>query len=304
LNTKGTHPLMASIVAHILNPVLSFQVKRKIHKSPDVATVRKAFGATFPNPKGATFTAATIGGIAGEWAEATGAGTGTDKVMLYLHGGAYIACSPRTHRPITGGFAKRGIRVFAADYRLAPENPFPAAVDDGLAAYQGLLDSGIAPSRLSIAGDSAGGGLALAVLLAAKERGLPMPAKAVLFSPWTDLAGTGKTLRTNANRDPMIVGSAVGQGAVIYLNGASPTTPLASPLYGDLAGLPPMQIHVGEREVLLADSTRLVDRLRAAGGRADIRIWPVVAHVFPLFNLILREGREALDQSADFIKIG
>ncbi|MCF3946703.1 alpha/beta hydrolase [Acidiphilium iwatense] len=291
---------MASLAAHLLNPVLRFQVKRRLARATEARELRRAFNASLPGPRGVRFTAAVVG-IAGEWAEPA-AGASPALTLLYLHGGAYIACSSRSHRPITGGFARRGVRVFAPDYRLAPENPYPAALEDGLATYQALLDQGTAPERLAIAGDSAGGGLALAVLLKAKQEGLPMPARAVLFSPWTDLAATGASTVENDKRDPMIKGSKVAEGAEIYLAGADPREPFASPLYGDLAGLPPLMIHVGDNEVLRDDSVRFDATARAAGVTSLLRVWPVVAHVWPMFNAILPEGRQTLDESAAFIR--
>jgi acetyl esterase/lipase len=189
---------MPSWQSKILNPLLRLQVKRKLTKARNAADVRKAFGASFPPPRGAAFTRDKVGGVAGEWARSGGVVAGT---MLYLHGGGYIACGPKNHRAITGAYANGGLNTFVPDYRLAPEHPFPAAVDDALAAYKGLLDGGIPPGRLSISGDSAGGGLALATLLAAKAAGLPMPSCAIVFSPWTDLAITGESVRTNVKRD-------------------------------------------------------------------------------------------------------
>jgi acetyl esterase/lipase len=220
-----------------------------------------------------------------------------------MHGGGYFACSPVTHRAITGGFANRGFRVFAVDYRLAPENPFPAALDDALAAYKGFLDSGVSTLTFAVAGDSAGGGLALATLLAAKAEGLPMPAVALLFSPWTDLAGTGATLVSNFKRDPMLRGDLIGVGAGFYLNGADPKNPLASPLYGDFAGLPPLLIQVGETEVLRDDATRFAGLASAAGVTVNLKIWDKVPHVWQLFQAFLPEARSALNEAVAFAKV-
>ncbi|HET9146873.1 MAG TPA: alpha/beta hydrolase [Acetobacteraceae bacterium] len=291
---------MPSLAAHLLDPFLRFQVKRKLKRASDARQLRQVLGRPMPAPRGIRYMEAILG-VRGEWAEGM-ASPAAVMTLLYLHGGAYIACSPRTHRPITGGFAARHIRVFAPDYRLAPEHPFPAAVDDGLAAYEALLDLGNPPERLAIAGDSSGGGLALAVMLAAKAKGLPMPARCVLFSPWTDLAATGESLHGNSRRDPMIDGSRISEGAAAYLNGADPRDPLASPLYADLAGLPPMLIYAGEREVLLDDSVRLDANMRKAGVPSQLRVWPVVPHAWPLYQAFLPEGRHALDESAAFIR--
>jgi acetyl esterase/lipase len=240
-----------------------------------------------------------MGGIAGEWVSAAGIAAGT---LLYLHGGGYFACSPSTHRSITAAYATRGLNVFAPDYRLAPEHPFPAAVDDALAVYRALLDSGIAPETLAIGGDSAGGGLALATLLAAKAAGLPMPACAILFSPWTDLAGTGASLQTNRQRDAMLVSDKLQEGASFYLNGTDPKNPLASPLYGDVSGLPPLLIQVGDTEILLDDSTRLAAAAQAAGVTVNLKIWRNMPHVWQVSQIFLPEARAALNEAAAFAK--
>jgi acetyl esterase/lipase len=291
---------MASWQSYILNPMLRLQVKRKLRKARGAEDIRTAFGkGALPAPRGISFTSGTVGGIAGEWAAPPAASSGT---VLYLHGGAYVACSPKTHRSITGGYALRGLRVFCPDYRLAPEHPFPAALDDALAAYKGLLDSGIPPAGIAISGDSAGGGLTLATLLAIKAGGLPMPACALVFSPWTDLANTGETIRGNAKRDVMLPDRTGKEGPGFYLNGADAKNPLASPLYGDLAGLPPLLIHVGEPEILRDDSTRFAEKARAAGVAVDISVWDNMPHVWQLFQLVLPEARQALDQAAAFAK--
>jgi len=290
---------VASWQSKFLNPVIRVLVKRKLLKTHDAAGIRKAFGGVLPPPRGAQFSADVVGGIAGEWAKSGGAAAGT---MLYLHGGGYVGGSTATHRPITAAFAIRGLDVFVPDYRLAPENAFPAAVDDGLAAYKGLLDAGIAPAKLTIAGDSAGGGLALAVLLAAKAEGLPMPACAILLSPWTDLAVTGETVRTNLDRDPMLTDSVLKDNAAFYLNGADPKNPLASPLYGDLAGLPPLMITAGDTEVLLEDSTRFAARAREHGVAVSLKIWEGMPHVWQLFQRVLPEARAAIEEAAGFAK--
>jgi acetyl esterase/lipase len=288
---------MPSWQSYLLDPVLRVRIKRRLTNARSAEHARKAFHSVLPPPKGARFTPDALGGVAGEWGQGAGEPAGT---LLYLHG--YLACSPRTYRPITGAFANRGLRVFAPDYRLAPENPFPAAVDDALAVYKALLAGGTAPGALAIAGDSAGGGLALATLLAAKAEQLPMPACAIVFSPWTDLANTGATIQTNLRRDPMLAGNTMDQGAALYLNGADARNPLASPLYGNLAGLPPLLIHVGEAEILRDDSTRFADRARAAGVAVDLGIWANMPHVWQLFQLVLPEARKALDQAAAFAK--
>ncbi len=290
---------MASWQAHMITWFLRVQVKRKLRGQTDILKARANLAAIkHAIPKGVSAQRRTIGGIEGEWL--TGKPGGAGGTLLYLHGGGYFACSTLTHRPITAGFALRGLQVFAPEYRLAPEHPFPAAIDDAVAAYRGLLASGIPAGELTIAGDSAGGGLTLAALLSLRDAGDPLPAAAMLFSPWTDLAGTGESLVSNDKRDAMFNGDGIATAALPYLAGADPRNPLASPLYAELHGLPPLLIHAGSYEVLLDDSTRLAARARAAGTQVTLRTWPVVPHVWPLFTF-LPEARESLDAAARFL---
>jgi len=223
--------------------------------------------------------------------------------MLYLHGGGYFACSPQTHRAITVAFAQHGFRVYVPEYRLAPEHPFPAAVQDAMAVYRGLLSSDIPADRLVLAGDSAGGGLTLALVLSARDAGLALPAAAALFSPWTDLAGTGESLITNRRRCAMFDTVKIAPRVALYLGTTDPRHPLASPLYADLSGLPPLLIHVGSDEVLLDDSTRLAERASVAGVRVELKIWPVVPHTWQLAPQI-PEARQSLREAADFLHAG
>ena len=290
---------MASWQAHLTVWVLKYRVKRNLRDQTDVLKARATLGAIKHKvPAGVVHTPETLGGVPGEWLRpAAGNAAGT---LLYLHGGGYFACSPQTHRPITGGFAKRGLDVFAPDYRLAPEHPFPAAVDDAVAVYRAMLARGIAADSIVVGGDSAGGGLALSLLLSLRQAGDPLPAAAMLFSPWTDLAGTGETLQTNSARDAMFNGKGMTAAAAPYLNGVDPHDPVASPLYADLAGLPPMLVHAGTYEVLLDDSRRLASRARAAGTQATLQTWPVVPHVWQLFPL--KEAAQSMDAAAAFLK--
>jgi acetyl esterase/lipase len=292
---------MASWQARLADPFLRFYVKPKLAKAVTPDQARAAFANPvrdwLPAAKNIKLAPSSLGGVPGEWVTAGPA----NARMLYLHGGGYFACSPKTHRPITGAYAGHGFAVFAADYRLAPENLFPAAVDDALAAYRAML-AAYPTDSLVIAGDSAGGGLALATLLAARDAGLKMPACALLFSPWTDLAGTGASLVSNRDRDPMLVADRLREGADIYLAGADPLNPLASPLYGDLTGLPPLLIQVGAGEILLDDSTRLAKRAQAAGIQVDLKIWPGMPHVWQISQGFMPEARDALNQAAAFAK--
>lgn len=243
--------------------------------------------------------------LRGEWFEPASSAPASSArpTVLYCHGGGYYFCSPRTHRSIVFGLATRAnAAIFSLDYRLAPEHRFPAALDDATAAYRQLLANGIAPGSIVIAGDSAGGGLALATLVALKEAGDPLPAGGLLFSPWTDLATTGASLRTNDSVDPMFCGAAIQRAAQIYLGDASPTDPYASPLYAGFQGLPPLFLMAGSTEVLLDDSQRVADKARAAGVECELEVWKKMPHVWPMFAPFIPEANRALDRAAAFVQ--
>jgi len=241
--------------------------------------------------------------LRGEWLEPKAAGS-LARTMLYCHGGGYYFCSPASHRPLVFGLAARArARTFSLDYRLAPEHPFPAALDDALAAYRRLLADGTPPESLVIAGDSAGGGLALATLVALRDAGDPLPAAGVLFSPWTDLAATGSTIQSNDGRDPMFCGAAIGRAAKFYVGDTDPTHPYLSPLYADFSGLPPLLIQASSTEVLLDDARRVADRASAAGVRVEFEVWPELPHVWHLWAPFVPEARRALDRAAQFVRL-
>jgi len=226
---------------------------------------------------------ASLGGRPGEWIIRRGSdGQLTDlAVILYLHGGAYVSGSPASHRHFTSRVTWAAhTRTYVPDYRLAPEHPFPAAVDDAEAVYRALLDHGTEPTRLFLAGDSAGGGLACALLLRLRETSTPLPAGAVLFSPYTDLEHSGASMRVNAATDYLPSIDDLRPNTE-YLGAADPRNPLASPLYGDLTGLPPLLIFAGGREMVLDDSLRLADRARTAGVEVDLHVEPDMFHVWP-----------------------
>ena len=293
-------PAMSSLQAHLAVWMIKWRVKRRLKRCRDYRLARQLLRPLpYKPPPSLGIRPVQVNGIPGEWVESRSA---AENVLLYLHGGGYFACSAETHRPITVFFALHGFRVFAANYRLAPENPFPAAVDDAVAAYRGLLAAGHSPHRLVLAGDSAGGGLSLALLLALRAAGTPLPAAAALFSPWTDLAATGESIRTNARRCAMFYGPAVAPTARLYLGNADPRNPLASPLYAALAGLPPLLIHVGANETLRDDSTRLAEKARSAGVPVEWKVWPVVPHVWQLAPHKIPEGRQSLRETAEFLR--
>lgn len=224
-------------------------------------------------------------------------------VILYLHGGGYVSCSPKTHRPITAALARlTGSRVFAPDYRLAPEHRYPAALDDCVAAYRRLLDAGTPPSSVAVAGDSAGGGLTLALLLRARDEGLPPPACAVAFSPWTDLAGTTESARSNDGRCAMFRTPNFKEFAPIYLGAASPFDPYASPAHAaDFHDLPPVLLQVGSTELLLDDARAVHEKIKAAGGASRLEVYEDVMHCWQMLDGIVPEARAALLSAADFI---
>lgn len=243
----------------------------------------------------------SAGGVAGEVFLAPGADP--ERTILYLHGGGYVLGSTRTHAYLMQNVSRAAAAaVLGIDYRLAPENPFPAAVDDGLAAYRWLLESGRSPSRIGVAGDSAGGGLTLALLVALRDARLPLPAAAACLSPWTDLAGTGESLRGRAARDPMVFPERLGRMAEAYLGGEDAKHPLASPLYADLAGLPPLLVLVGGREILHDDAVRLAERALRAGVDVTLVDEPDLFHVWPAFAPLLDEGQRAIDELGRFFR--
>jgi monoterpene epsilon-lactone hydrolase len=255
----------------------------------------------FPLPAGVAVAAVDAGGVAAERIAVPASRAG--RMVLYLHGGGYVMGSTDSHRHLAAAIAEAAqASVLLPAYRLAPEHPFPAALDDALAAYRWLLDGGQAPTSLVIAGDSAGGGLAVATLLAARDRGLPLPAGAALISPWVDLSCSLVSLETLAARDPIVKKGSLAECARDYLVGRDLRSPLASPLYGDLRGLPPLLIQVGSEEVLLDDARELDRRAGEQGVRTTLEIWPEMIHVWHWFAAQLREGRDAIAKLGDFVR--
>jgi epsilon-lactone hydrolase len=240
-------------------------------------------------------------GVPAEWVAAAGARD--DRTVLYLHGGGYCVGSINTHRQLAGNLSRAaGARVLLIDYRLGPEHAFPAAVDDATRAYRHLLDAGMRPAHSAIAGDSAGGGLTVAALLALRDADLPMPAAGICLSPWLDLTQSGSSMQGKAAVDPMVQRDRLQRMADAYLAGADPKTPLASPLFADLARLPPLLIHVGTAETLLDDSTRFAERARAAGVPVTLDVWDDMIHVWHAFASVLPEGRQAIERIGAFLR--
>jgi epsilon-lactone hydrolase len=271
--------------------------------SQSTAEHRKSFDAfaIHPYPADVVAVDVTLGGVAA--IELSVAGHGADPTVLYFHGGGYVAGSARTGTHLAAELARRtGGRALSVGYRLAPEHPYPAAVEDGLAAYAGLLESGVRPGQVVVAGDSAGGGLAVATLLAARERGLPQAAAVAVFSPWADVSRSGASMRTKEGTDPLFSYDAMGWYAGRYLPAGDRSAPLASPVFATLTGLPPLLIQVGSHEVLLDDAIRLA----ANAGRDDLDVTLQVAaegtHVFQLYFGALDEAGEALGEVARFFR--
>jgi len=241
------------------------------------------------------------GGVPAEWI--TTPRVVAERVICYLHGGGYVLGSINTHREMVARLSRAAsARVLILDYRLAPENPFPAAVDDSTAAYRWLLSVGVDPARLVIAGDSAGGGLTVATIVALRDAGESLPRAGICLSPWVDLECLGESMITKAKIDPLVTRDDVLMLAKSYLGDTDPRMPLASPLYADLTGLPPLLIQVGTAEVLFDDATRLADHARAAGVDVTLEPWDDMIHVWHLFAAILPEGQQAIDKIGEFIR--
>jgi monoterpene epsilon-lactone hydrolase len=241
------------------------------------------------------------GGVPAEWITIPGAVA--ERVICYLHGGGYVLGSINTHRELASRLSRAAsARVLILDYRLAPENPFPAALDDSTAAYRWLLSIGVDPARLVIAGESAGGGLTIATLVALRDAGEPLPAAGICLSPWVDLACLGDSIVTKAEIDPVVSKENILMLAKAYLGDTDPCSPLASPLYADLTGLPPLLIQVGTAECLFDDAMRLAGHARAAGVDVTLEPWDDMIHMWHMFAAILPEGQQAIDRIGEFIR--
>jgi acetyl esterase/lipase len=259
-----------------------------------------ARGSQIPIAEGSSFDAADAGGVPAYWI--AGADVSADRTLLYLHGGGYCIGSATSHRALVAALSVASdSRALSVDYRLAPEHPHPAALDDALSAYRFLLRSGVDPQRIVIAGDSAGGGLTMATLIALRDAGDPLPSGAVCLSPWVDLEGLGESMTTRAAHDPMITRGALLEYARDYLGALPPRTPLAAPMHADLTGLPPILIQVGTAETLFDDSTRLTDLLKGANVPVTLDVCEDMFHVFQ-FCVFLPEAKDAIDRIGSFIR--
>jgi epsilon-lactone hydrolase len=255
----------------------------------------------FPTPPDVKVERVNVPAAPAEWLRPPSAVPG--RVVLYLHGGGYVIGSPRSHRHLAAAIAgAAGASALLLDYRLAPEHPFPAAVEDATAAYRWLLDQATAPEHIVIAGDSAGGGLTVATVLALREARVPLPAGGVCISPWLDLTCSGASYATKAAADPIVRRAGVEEMARAYLGATPPRTPLASPLFADLRGLPPLLIHVGSDEVLLDDAVQLAERAKAAGVDATLEIYDRMIHVWHWFLPMLDEAQTAVEAIGRFVR--
>jgi monoterpene epsilon-lactone hydrolase len=254
-----------------------------------------------PLPRGLTVTMAALGSV--PTAEITVAGVEARHVVLYFHGGVYAIGDAALAADLAGEIARRveGTAI-SVDYRLAPEHPYPAAVDDAVAAYDALLQRGTDPTQTILAGESAGAGLAIATLVAARDRGLPMPAAAMLMSPWADLTLSGASMDTKQGIDPMLSRDRFLPAVANYVGGRDPSAALISPIFADLTGLPPLVIQAGSHEVLLDDAVRLAQRAAAEDVAVTLDIAPGVPHVFQAYHAVLEEGAAALDRAGRFLR--
>jgi epsilon-lactone hydrolase len=229
--------------------------------------------------------------------------TTTDRLVIFLHGGGFNAGSCITHRDMAARLSlAAGMPVLLVDYRLAPEHPYPAAVEDVISVYTALLSQGYTPDRLAMGGDSAGGGLVFQSLLRLRDSGIPIPAALVTYSAWIDLSLSGETMQTRADVDPMVNRADLEKAIGYYIGSADPTDPHISVNYDDLHGFPPMLLHAGEYEIIADDSRRIAEKARAANVEAKVVVWPQLWHVFPAWPADLPEGQQAIDQTAAFLR--
>jgi len=287
-----------------LKTVIDIIKSRMPEKTPSIEEMRAGMEAEvglIPLAKDVRREPIQIESIPAEWVstpEAT-----EDRVVYYLHGGGYVMGSINTHRELASRIARAAeARVLLIDYRLSPENPFPAAVEDATIGYRWLLDNGVNPARIVVAGDSAGGGLTVATLISLKDQGLPAPAAAVCLSPWVDMEANGESMQSKAKVDPMVQREDILMIAKAYLGKANPRDPLASPIYADLTGLPPMLIQVGTAEVLLDDAKRLAKKAIDGEVMVTLEPWPDMIHVWQSFAVMLPEGRQAISVIGDFVR--
>ena len=290
-----------SLALAFLNVWLRATEKPFLTRETDVERARARItrqSGLLADPPGVRYRDAPVGGVPATWVD----GPPDAPLILWFHGGAYCLGSPRSHRAMVAALARRlGARAVLPDYRLAPEHPFPAAPEDALAVWRGLLQADEAPDRIALGGDSAGGGVALALMHMIGSEGLPMPAAAAVFSPWADLTLSGASLRTLARRDVMLPARRLPEIRDVYLAGAEPTDPRASPHLGRFAGAPPVLVLASAVEILRDDARMVAQRLEADGVDVTLEEWRAVPHAWPLFQGQIPEADAALDRAAAFL---
>ncbi len=294
---------MASVRSQLLAAFLRLTVKKVFTKSGDLVKERKTMDRmSAMSVKSGARRLDALGGVPGEWHEALLGSKET--VILYLHGGGYVVGSPVSHRGLASHLANLAqARVFILDYRRAPEHPFPSALEDAISAYKDLLEQGKKPENIVIAGDSAGGGLSLSLMVALKDQGLPLPAAGVCLSPWVDLSFSGDSMVSNAKADAILSKASLAWLAEQYLGEVAADDPQVSPLFADLRGLPPLLIQVGSDEVLLDDAIRLNKQAKKAGVDSTLEVWDGQVHVWQLMSKLIPEAHQAMRSIGTFIKL-
>jgi len=291
------------MVSEQLKAIIEVIRKRPVHTELDIEERRSDMEAAFTRFRIAADVRCEpvdADGIPAEWVTAPGALQ--ERTIYYLHGGGYATGSINSHREMVSRLSRAArARVLLIDYRLAPENPFPAAVQDATAVYRWLLSTGVNPEGIVIAGESAGGGLTMATLVALRDAGDPLPAAAVCLSPWVDMEAVGESMTTKAQIDPLVSREGLLIYAKPYLGDADPRTPLAAPLYAELHGLPPLFIQVGTAEVLLDDATRLAEQAKSAGVNVTLEQWEEMIHMWHFYPMV-PEGQQAIEQISEFIR--
>lgn len=294
-----------SIQLFFIDKMLRFAVKRRFRKSPDVMTLRAIMEEMAeqarPAPASVAVTQTELGGVKAE--RLAVADADQSRAIVYIHGGGFVAGVPANHRPLTWRLAAQTkVPVYAIDYRLAPEHPFPAGLEDCVNAYRALLTGGLAPDHIAIGGDSAGGNLTLTTALKLKQDGTSLPACLVCLSPVTDLAEPAPSHASNANRDAMFDARTFETLPPVYCPNTDPYDPLVSPLRGDVRGLPPTLFLCSRDEMLRDDSVRMAEKMTATGVETRIEVWPKVFHVWPVMADLLPEGRKAIEKISAFLR--
>ncbi len=295
---------MPSLQSYIFRPLIRRIMSEQFDARKSVAEIR-AYVAKNGRPltlaRGTKIQAATVANLPAYWIDAPG--VNPEHVILYLHGGGFImGFSPFDETMLSRLSRDAGARILALDYRLAPEHPFPAPVDDTVAAYQWLLQQGVPPQNIVIGGDSSGGNLALSGMIMTRDSGDPLPAGIFCFSPGTDMTLSGPSFESRAKRDPVLSLPFLEYARPFYTGDADLRAPLLSPIFADLHGLPPMMIHVGDDEILLSDAEELATKARASGVAVDLVVWPHMWHVFEIFAPFLPEARRAVAATGAFVK--